>query len=59
MLNATHNPKNAKNHANKENQAASTKITATSIAQHQNQNAMLVPVNAKTAIPQKIQTAHN
>jgi len=59
MLNATHKPKNVKTHANQENQTASTEISATSTAKHQNQNATQPLVNAKTAIPLRIQTAHN
>lgn len=46
MLNATHKLKNVKTHANKVNQAASTEISATFTAKHQNQNATQPLVNA-------------
>lgn len=57
MLNVTSKRKNAMKNANQDKQAASTKITATSTAQHQNKNAMLVPVNVKTVTKPLTQNA--
>jgi hypothetical protein len=59
MPNATQKPKNAKINATREIQTASTEISATSIANHQNQSAMPRPVNALNATKPKTQTAHN
>lgn len=56
--NATQKPKSAKKNASREIQTATTEISAMSIVKHQNQNAMVLLVNAKIVTKLLIQTAH-